>query len=283
VARCPFARWTPVNFTAKLDRMSGQPRAVFLHTNGGGSNLVPWFNHLYASGQGRIGSTFQIYRDGRIDQLCDTQSVIYAQYSASQFAVSVETEDDGHPDTPWTSQQLAAIIRLIRWLHDTHGVPLRAMTSPTDSGVSYHQQFHVYNQTSHNCPGSVRVAQLHNTVLPALAMAPTPTPTPQPKPKPKPTPAPTHVPPFPLRVGDWFGPPSVNTHNHSGYFSASDRTRFAPWQRQMVNRGWKLTVSGRVDGATETAIKSFQSEKGLKVDGRVGPLTWARAWTSSIT
>ena len=258
--------------------MAKPPRAVFLHTNGGGSNLVPWFNHLYASGQGRIGSTFQVYRDGSIDQLCDTQSVIYAQYGASQWAVSIETEDDGHPSTPWTPQQVAAIIKLIRWLHDTHGIPLRAMANADDSGIGYHEQFHVWNQTSHDCPGSVRVAQLHNTILPALATTPKP---PAPKP-PTPTPV-VHVPVFPLKAGDWFGPPSLNTHNHSGYFSATDRTRFKVWQAQMVRRGWKIAVTGKVDSATETAIKQFQQQKGIKVDGRVGPVTWAKAWTAPVT
>ena len=34
---------------------------------------------------------------------------------------------------------------------------------------------------------------------------------------------------------------------------------------------------------TEAVTKQFQKEKGLKVDGLVGPKTWAAAWTEDIT
>jgi hypothetical protein len=116
MARCPFANWNPVDFVGNLDPMGSPPKAVFFHTNGGGPQLTPWFNHLYAKTNERCGSTFQVFTDGKIDQLCDTESVIYAQYGASRWAVSVETEDDAKPQTPWSPQQLDAINRLLQWL-----------------------------------------------------------------------------------------------------------------------------------------------------------------------
>lgn len=39
--------------------------------------------------------------------------------------------------------------------------------------------------------------------------------------------------------------------------------------------GLLTTVSGRFDSATEDAVKAFQTQKDLHVDGVVGPLTWA--------
>lgn len=168
MARCPFARQTPFNFNSKLDRMPNGPKAAFLHTNGGGASLVGWFNQQYASGVGRVGCTFQVYKDGRIDQFVDTDQIIYAQYSASRWAVSIETEDDGRPSTPWTAAQVQAIVRLLRWLHQEHGIPLRLMRSATDSGIGYHEQFSVYNASGHRCPGPVREAQLRNQIIPAL-------------------------------------------------------------------------------------------------------------------
>lgn len=168
MAHCPFARWTPLAFAADLERMPEPPRAAFLHTNGGGADLRDWFDEQYAKTRERVGATFQVYAHGGVDQLCDTESVVYAQFGASRWAVSIETEDDGHASTPWTPRQLASIERLLRWLHHEHGIPLRAMRTAGDSGIGYHQQFPVYNRDGHDCPGRVRVEQLLHTILPAV-------------------------------------------------------------------------------------------------------------------
>jgi hypothetical protein len=263
MARCPFAHWNPVNYTGALDHMAGPPKAVFLHTNGGGPHLTSWFDQLYASTHQRVGSTFQVYADGSIDQLCDTESVIYAQYSASQWAVSIETEDDSHPSNPWTPQQLAAIQKLITWLHQEHGIPLRPMMSADDAGIGYHQQFSVYNQSGHDCPGNVRVNQLLHTVIPRLngsngahnggggGQAHVP--------------QPVGALPLPWLKKD----PDTKT-----------------WQNQMRARGWakKLGVADGVYGPASKAVcQAFQQEKGVPVTGEVDAHTWALAWTAPIS
>jgi peptidoglycan hydrolase-like protein with peptidoglycan-binding domain len=57
----------------------------------------------------------------------------------------------------------------------------------------------------------------------------------------------------------------------------------ATWQRQMLARGWPITVDDLYGGQSEDVCRSFQAEKGLDVDGIVGPQTWAAAWTAPIT
>lgn len=55
------------------------------------------------------------------------------------------------------------------------------------------------------------------------------------------------------------------------------------WQARMRARGWSLSADGLFGPLSADAAQKFQREKGLAVDGVVGPLTWAAAWTAPIT
>jgi len=55
------------------------------------------------------------------------------------------------------------------------------------------------------------------------------------------------------------------------------------WQQQMAGRGWHLDVDGLYGLESLAACKTFQAEKGLTVDGVVGPQSWAAAWTAPVT
>ena len=55
------------------------------------------------------------------------------------------------------------------------------------------------------------------------------------------------------------------------------------WQARMVERGWDLQVDGIYGQRTAQVARAFQVEKGLVVDGLVGPETWSAAWTAPIT
>ncbi|MEU5166040.1 peptidoglycan-binding domain-containing protein [Streptomyces mutomycini] len=53
------------------------------------------------------------------------------------------------------------------------------------------------------------------------------------------------------------------------------------WEARTVQylleaRGYRVEVTGTVDAVTESQIKTFQGDRGLVPDGRVGPLTWPR-------
>lgn len=55
------------------------------------------------------------------------------------------------------------------------------------------------------------------------------------------------------------------------------------WQTQMRRRGWSIAVDGAYGPDSEAVCRRFQSDKRLRVDGVVGPRTWAAAWTAPIT
>ena len=57
----------------------------------------------------------------------------------------------------------------------------------------------------------------------------------------------------------------------------------AQWQGQMSARGWSLAVDDLYGDESERVCRQFQSEKGLDVDGIVGPATWDAAWTAPVT
>lgn len=54
-------------------------------------------------------------------------------------------------------------------------------------------------------------------------------------------------------------------------------------QQRLKDRGWKVTVDGDFGAKTESAVRKYQSEKGLAVDGVVGPDTWNSLWTTPTT
>ncbi|MEU4221983.1 N-acetylmuramoyl-L-alanine amidase [Actinoplanes sp. NPDC026623] len=55
------------------------------------------------------------------------------------------------------------------------------------------------------------------------------------------------------------------------------------WQTQMRRRGWTIGVDGDYGPKSRDVAVAFQREKHLDLDGKVGPRTWAAAWTKPVT
>jgi peptidoglycan hydrolase-like protein with peptidoglycan-binding domain len=55
------------------------------------------------------------------------------------------------------------------------------------------------------------------------------------------------------------------------------------WQAQMSGRGWTIDVDGEFGPQSENVCRQFQVDKGLSVDGLVGPQTWETTWSAPVT
>ncbi|QFG25440.1 peptidoglycan-binding protein [Actinomadura sp. WMMB 499] len=55
------------------------------------------------------------------------------------------------------------------------------------------------------------------------------------------------------------------------------------WQSRMRARGWSISVDGWYGPDSERICRQFQAEKGLGVDGVVGPKTWKASWEAPVT
>lgn len=243
IVHSAHATWRPVPYEGLHARQNH--RAVLLHTNGGGTDkgsLYGFWTGIARRGQ-HVGAHFQVATNGHAEQYVDTDQVIYHAFSASEWAVGIETEDDGHPSTPWTDAQLTTIIAICHELH----VPGRILTSPQPAdGIGWHEQFVDWNHDGHQCPGHVRELQIRRVILPALLASP-----PAPHPTPSPLPA-------------WYtrvlrcpaGPP---------YPSGKDVA--------IVQGKVRVKVDGSYGPNTASHVAKFQRSHNLATDGVVGPAT----------
>lgn len=139
-----------------------------------GSALGAW--NFFKNNTG-VESHFILAKSGVIWQLMDTSRQADANLNANSFGISIETEDNGNPNTdPWTAQQLASL----KWLHNklvaVHPtIPRKKVTSCSGGGLGYHS---LCPTTSSNpwtpsagktCPGKpVRVDQWSKILIPAF-------------------------------------------------------------------------------------------------------------------
>ena len=95
------------------------------------------------------------------------------------------------------------------------------------------------------------------------------------------------APGWPLPDGHFIGhDPNNRASWHDGSLDKGDRVGHAAietWQKRMRARGWSIGVDGFWGDDSEKVLRQFQTEKGLTVDGVLGPQAWAAAWSAPTT
>jgi flagellar capping protein FliD len=176
IARCDFAIWREIPDNRRQPTM--RATQVIMHSMASpGTTPQDLIRHWSQPGT-PLESHFIVGRDGRAWQLVDTGRSADANYRANRRpdgtgAISIETEDNiGSPDTlPWTSAQIDTLVRLALWAARVHGIPRRRCRTPSDPGQGYHTMFgapSAWTPVSKTCPGTIRIRQFNQTVLPAI-------------------------------------------------------------------------------------------------------------------
>jgi len=73
---------------------------------------------------------------------------------------------------------------------------------------------------------------------------------------------------------------------HVDYFGQSHNSTCGDvrtWQQKMRDRGWSIDVDQIYGPQSDGVCRQFQAEKGLGVDGLVGPDTWNATWNAPVT
>ena len=144
-----------------------KPRMAILHVDAGNASS------LYGNFKDRtdgIEAHFFIKKDGTIEQYRSIYFQADANYLANGFAVSIETQ--GYGEGEWTPEQMASIRKLLLWLRDEAGIPLRVPPEWDSSGVGYHIQFGSpgkWTNVVKACPGRDRIKQYNNVLVPWFA------------------------------------------------------------------------------------------------------------------
>ncbi|MGO3895343.1 peptidoglycan recognition protein family protein [Brevibacterium aurantiacum] len=188
---------------ARQGRMQSYDAAV-LHTMVG--SLAGTDSMFQKDGTVGTESHFGVGENGEICQWVDTAYTADANYLGSGHVISIETADYGGSfgrwntngdNVPyWNAKQIVAIVKILQWVHKTHGIPLRAMKSVTEKGVGYHAQgvpnnglpaslrgtkYQWSKYPGKVCPGKKRISQIPEIVRLAQGnTAPTTQPAPEP-------------------------------------------------------------------------------------------------------
>jgi hypothetical protein len=271
----PKAQWRPLS-NIQTEPNIGTPRLLIWHTMIG---FLRGTEQMFRKdGYSGTESTFGLGGswDGEADgilfqwQLLSRQAD--AQFAGNAYATSIECSDGGHAGVPFSAKQVATSIELGLWWCEQTGNPAAPAQAWNGHGLGYHSMFPEWNVDNHACPTAPRISQLRNEIWPEISHRlrgdqsnPTP---PQAQQWPK----------FPLGTDDFYG-----ASNNSGLGSSEGESGLRIWQRQMVARGWSLSVNGQFDDNCVKVTRQFQTEKGLGVDGRVGLHTWNAAWALPVT
>lgn len=173
MARAPFAVWVGPSPNRVAGGMRRPVKGLVLHiTVGGVEGAQSWLKNP----KSRASAHFLNPKIGSLRQLVDTDDRAWAQGSGNLNWVSVENE--GKEGDSLTGSQIANVVMLLRWLHNTEGVPIQLSDNPGVGGLGWHGMGKQAWGSHPNCPGDAIVRQRPQIIRLALAVTDPHTPPP---------------------------------------------------------------------------------------------------------
>lgn len=270
--------WTPTSYYSS----GGSKRLLVIHTMegftgpNGAYDCAKYF-------QGNVGASSHVCIDNNRGKIWEGVARTNSAWTVCNFnSVSISAEQSGYASwskSYWLANRDAQLHNLADWIAEESkktGIPIRLLSSSEaqggGKGVTYHSRLGSTG-CGHSDPGDTFPIQ---EVLSWAGGSTSTTPPTQPPPT-------GTAPPFPYPSSHYLGQPSSSPECHSGYYGDPDNSNVRKWQQQMAHRGWSISCDGYYGPNSETVCRTFQSEKGLAVDGFVGPDTWSKSWTAPIT
>lgn len=152
------------------------PRMAILHSQAG-PKKTKWkslWNYMFRKDIS-LEAHFLVELDGTIANTFPINKRADCNYRANSFrlpgnptlygGISFETQDEGYPtlnNTPWSPEQLRAIIAALTCISVCYGVWCTAPVRWNDSGIGHHNLFpnDWTNVKGKTCPGSARIRQM---------------------------------------------------------------------------------------------------------------------------
>lgn len=240
-------------------------RLIVLHTAEGSKTIESLGSYFSNSSSGvsshtgiddKVNTVGEYVKRGNKAWTAANANPVGVQAELCAFASWSAAEWDNHPNmlanaAAWVAEEAAA-----------YGIPIVKLSASqaqgSGRGVCQHRDLGSWGGNHSDCGNGLPIDQILAMAGGQPAPAPGPTPPPQPA---------GVAPPWPgVYLSDYTEDPSAQT-----------------WQAQMAARGWTIGVDGCYGPQSAGVCRQFQAEKGLSVDGVVGPQTWAATWNTPIT
>lgn len=259
-------------------------RLIVLHTAEGATTIESLGNFFANSGSGVSSHTGIDDKAGIIGEYVRPDQKAWTAANANPYSVQTELCAFAKWDTAEWNRHPNMLNNCGLWIAEEaarFGIPIVRLTAAQAQGggrgVCQHVDLGAAGGGHWDCGPGFPMDQVLAIANGGKPVAPGPTP-------PNPTPPPAgKAPPFPYPGDHYLGRPSPDPCCHSGHYGGVDSTNVHTWQAQMKARGWNIAVDGDYGDGSYNTCRQFQAEKGLGVDGLVGPNTWAATWTSPVT
>jgi len=239
-------------------------RLIVLHTAEGARTIESLGNFFASSSAGVSSHAGADDKANTIGEYVKRSNKAWTQANANPVAVSIEACGFASWSTSeWQNNHGNMLNNIAAWIAEEakqYGIPIKKLSSGeaqgNGRGVCQHRDLGSWGGNHSDCGNGFPMDDVIRKAGGVVTGGPSQPAAPSGK-----------APPF----------PGTNLANYI------EGNGTSTWQGQMSARGWTISVDDAYGSQSEKVCTQFQSEKGLSVDGVVGPETWQATWTAPVT